>query len=237
MSGSIEPFRGFPAAGIQFLRDLANNNNKPWFEAHKTIYLTDVQAPAVALVADLGARLQARFPDIRYDTRTNGAGSLMRMHRDTRFSADKSPYKTNVAMMFASGTAKKMAAPGFGLQLTPERVELIAGVFGFTPDALEVYRAAVLDNALGTQLEHAVAEVQRAGDYPIAGEGYKRVPAGLPADHPRAQWLKYKGLHVFAPSIDLAVAQTPALIDAALDRFTAMAPVQQWLVQALAEVQ
>ncbi len=129
---AMMPFQGFPAEGLRFLRDLAENNNKPWFEANKELYLAAIQTPAVALVAALGERLHERFPDIRYDARTNGSGSLMRIYRDTRFSADKSPYKTNVAMMFTSGQAGKLAMPGCGLQLTPERVKLIAGVFAFT---------------------------------------------------------------------------------------------------------
>jgi uncharacterized protein (TIGR02453 family) len=233
-SQALEPFTGFPPEGLQFLRDLAANNERPWFEAHRDTYLRVVQAPALALVATLGERLHERFPTVRYDTRANGAGSLMRIYRDTRFSADKSPYKPNVAMMFSAGQGGKMATPGFGLQVTPEQVELIAGVFAFTPPALEAYRKAVLDDALGVALEHAAAAVRGAGAYTIAGVGYKRVPAGLPADHPRAPWLLHKGLHVFAPPIAPEVAQTPALVEAALAAFDAMAPIEQWLERALA---
>jgi uncharacterized protein (TIGR02453 family) len=231
----VAPFTGFPPEGIQFLNDLAANNDKPWFEANKAIYLKCLQEPAVALVAALGRRLHERFPEVRYDTRTNGSGTLMRIYRDTRFSADKSPYKTNVAMMFNAGGDGKMSSPGFGLQLTPEHVELIAGVFAFTPEDLAAYRDAVLDEALGAELERAAAAVRAAGAYPIAGVGYKRVPKGLPADHPRAPWLLYKGLHVFAPPISHEVAQTAALVDLAFEAFMAMAPIEQWLTRALAE--
>lgn len=233
MSTSVQSFAGFPAEGVQFLRELAANNEKHWFEPRREVYVRALQAPAVALVVALGERLRARFPEISYDTRTNGGGSLMRLHRDTRFSADKSPYKTNVAMMFSGAAGGKMTTPGFGLQLTPERVELIAGVFGFEPEALEAYRAAVLDDWLGPQLEEAAASVRSAGAYQIEGAGYKRVPAGLPADHPRAAWLKHKGLFVLAPPIGLDVAQTPGLVDAAMAHFEAMAPVQQWIARAL----
>lgn len=232
-SRGAEPFTGFPPEGLQFLRDLAANNERPWFEANKATYLRAVQAPAVALVAALGERLHARFPSVRYDTRTNGSGSLMRIYRDTRFSADKSPYKTTIAMMFSAGQDGKMSTPGFGLQITPEQVELIAGIFAFTAPALEAYRAAVLDETLGAELEQAAAAVRAAGDYPIAGVGYKRVPAGLPAGHPRAPWLMHKGLHVFAPPIARDVAQTPALVEAAFTAFVAMAPIEQWLERAL----
>lgn len=226
-------FTGFPTAGTQFMRELAQHNEKPWFEANRQRYIRDVQTPALALVVALGERLQAKFPDIRYDTRTNGGGSLMRIHRDVRFSPDKSPYKTNVAMIFAAGTTKKMEGPGFGLQITPEQVDMMAGVFTFSKDMLERYRAAVLNDKLGKALDAAAAKVRAAGAYTIAGETYKRVPTGLPADHPRAGWLKYTGLHAYAPPISLDVAATPELVNAAMAHFVAMSPVYQWLREAM----
>ncbi len=226
-------FTGFPSAGTQFLRELVQNNEKPWFEANKQRYLADVQAPALALVVALGERLQAHFPEIHFDTRTNGGGSLMRIHRDVRFSPDKSPYKTNVAMIFSAGTAKKMESPGFGLQITPEQVDLMAGVFTFSKEMLERYRAAVLNDKLGKALDAAAAKVRAAGAYTIAGDTYKRVPNGLPADHPRAAWLKHTGLHGFAPTISLDVAATPALVDAALAHFVAMSPIYAWLREVM----
>lgn len=230
---STEAFSGFPQAGVQFLRDLGENNNKAWFTAHKQTYLDAVQTPAVALVVALGERLQAHFPDIRYDTRTNGSGSLMRLYRDTRFSADKSPYKTNVAMMFTPGEDKKTEAPGFGLQITPEEVGLVAGIFTFSKPMLEAYRQAVLYEKAGSALEQAVEQVQKRGDYPLGGETYKRVPTGYDADHPRAHWLKFTGLYVYSPSISLKVAETPQLVDAVMEHYLNMAPIYEWLREAL----
>jgi uncharacterized protein (TIGR02453 family) len=229
MSSTV--FTGFPQAGIQFLRDLSENNNKPWFEANKSGYIEHVQGPAVALVEAVGDRLQAHLPAIRYDTRTNGSGTLMRLHRDTRFSADKSPYKTNVAMIFTAGTGKKMETPGFGLQITPYQVDSMAGMFGFSKSDLATYREAVMDDKLGAALDEAAAQIRGAGDYTFGEETYKRVPAGFPADHPRAAWLKYTGLAAYAPVIPLEVAQTPALVDALIERFLTMAPIYHWLVR------
>jgi len=158
-----QQFCGFSQDGLNFLGELAANNNNPWFEENRARYIREVQEPTVALVQALGERLHAIYTKIGYDTRTNGSGSLMRQHCDTRFSADKSPYKTNIAMMFSSAAAGKMASPGFGLQITPEQVELIAGVFSFTPENLESYRAAVLDDKLGKTLEEAAETVAKAG--------------------------------------------------------------------------
>jgi uncharacterized protein (TIGR02453 family) len=226
-------FTGFPPTGVQFLRNLRENNDKAWFEAHKAAYLADVQGPALALVEALGGRLNEQYPAITYDTRANGSGSLMRLYRDTRFSADKSPYKTNVAMVFTFGTGKKMESPGFGLQITPEKVEMYAGIFAFPKPMLDAYRQAVLTDKHAKTLEAAAAAVQRAGAYPLGGETYKRVPTGFDADHPRAQWLRYTGLHAGAPDISLEVAATPTLVEAVMAHFTAMSPIPLWLFGAL----
>lgn len=226
------PFTGFPTEATQFLRDLEQNNAKEWFEAHKQIYLDAVQTPAVALVVALGERLQAAFPDITYDPRTNG-GSLMRIYRDTRFSGDKTPYKTNVAMIFSPAGYKRMAAPGFGLQMTPNHVELVAGSFGFDKPQLEAYREAVLSDEKGSALVQAVEQVQQAGLYTIGGKEYKRVPQGFDANHLRAEWLQYKGLHVYSPMLPLDLAYSAQLVDVVMDHFEKMAPVQQWLADVL----
>jgi uncharacterized protein (TIGR02453 family) len=226
----------FPPAGIQFLRDLAHNNTKTWFEAHKEAYLTDVQQPAVQLVTALGQRLQAAFPTIDYDPRPNG-GSLMRIYRDTRFSKDKTPYKTNVAMMFMPKGNKRMEAPGFGLQITPEQVESMAGLFAFGPQQLDLYRAAVLHDQTGAALVDIAARVLSNNGYQIGGKDLKQVPRGYAADHPRAEWLKYKGLHVYSPAIPLEVAHSAAFVDVVMQHFHVMAPLQVWLAQVLQEAQ
>jgi uncharacterized protein (TIGR02453 family) len=228
MSNS-QPFTGFPREGVQFLRDLGENNEKSWFEANKQTYIDCVQQPAKALVIALGERLQAEFPPVSYDTRTNG-GSMMRIYRDTRFSADKSPYKTNIAMMFTPAGYKRMEAPGFGLQLTPHEVGLVAGMFSFGKGQLERYREAVNDDKTGSALEEAVTQVQAAGEYTPGGKELKRVPRGYDADHPRGEWLKFKGLHVYSPTIALEVAYSAVLVDEVMVHFRNMAPLWRWLM-------
>lgn len=225
-------FTGFPQEATRFMQDLAENNDKEWFKENKPRFVRYVQEPAVALVEALGQRLQAEYPRITYEARAHN-GSLMRIYRDTRFSKDKSPYKTNVAMMFMPAGYNRMQGPGFGLQMTLEQVELIVGSFAFTKPQLDLYREAVLNPDLGTRLEQAAGEVASAGEYPIEGKELKTVPRGYDKDHPRAEWLRYKGLHVFAPAIPLETAHTPALVDAAMAHFTNMAPVYHWLTEAL----
>lgn len=225
-------FSGFPPEGLRFLSELAANNNREWYEEHKQDYRRYVVEPALIFVEILGQRLQQEISSgIIYDTRTNGSGSLMRIHRDTRFSEDKTPYKTHVGLMFWEGPAKKLENPGFMLHLDPTGGEVYGGVYMFSKPLLTAYRTAVLDENLGSQLTAALETVQGAGGYTTGGEHYKRVPRGFDADHERADLLRYNGLHASSPRIDTGAIISPELVELCLQHCRAMAPLQQWLVQ------
>lgn len=227
-------FEGFPPDAINFLHELIANNDKEWFAANKKRYINTIQQPGLALVTAIGERLQDHYPDVVYDTRTNGSGTMMRIHRDVRFSPDKSPYKTEIGFLFSDGQGKRMSRPAFGLRLTTEGVDTIAGQFQFADkDNLAAWRDAVISERFGPALEAAAEQVRAAGPYTIQGESYKRVPRGYAADHPRASWLKYGGLYASAPQISLDIVQSPALTDALMTHFLNMAPVQRWLMEAL----
>ena len=95
-------FDGFPEDALRFIYELSQNNEKTWFDANKSRYQESITANVPAFVPSLGERLKAGIsPNTVYDTRANGAGSMMRIYRDVRFSRDKTPYKTNIvfAMM------------------------------------------------------------------------------------------------------------------------------------------
>ncbi|GAB4514388.1 MAG: DUF2461 domain-containing protein [Anaerolineae bacterium] len=224
-------FQGFPEAGLNFLTELGQNNNKEWFEAHKETYIAHVQKPAVAFVIALGEKLRSIAPDVQVDTRANGAGSLMRIHRDTRFSADKTPYKTAVAMMFWEGAGKKMESPAFGYHFEPHTGQSMAGIFAFPKHWLAAYREAVADEKLGAELAEAVDTVQRLDGYTVGTQTFKRVPQGYPADHPRADLLRYDGLHATGPEIDRVTLMSPELVDVCFELARNMAPIQRWLLK------
>jgi len=228
----IPPFEGFPAEGFAFLRELRENNNKDWFEANKERYITLVRTPAVALVAAVGSRLQDHFPNVQYDTRTNGSGSLMRLNRDVRFSKDKSPYKTNVPMMWWEGAGKKTQNPAFGLQITPDDAGLMAGMFGFDKEMLTQYREAVANEKKGFALVEAINQVQAAGNYRLNGAHYKRPPRGFPAlEDERAPYMLFNALWFSKEDIPAEVVTTPDFVEHAVAHFVKMAPIEQWLVQ------
>src|SRR5690242_1313023 len=183
----LSTFAGFSPDLLDFLAVLRRNNSREWFAAHREQYERVLLEPARALVLAIGERLHELGEDIHAEPKIHG--SIMAINRDTRFSPDKTPYKTHLDLWFWQGDGPSRERPGYFFRLTPESLILGAGMHAFSADgALERYRRAVLDAALGPRLEHI------ARDLKLGGRAYKRVPAGLPQDHPRAEWLCHTGL-------------------------------------------
>lgn len=225
----IKSFDGFPEAGLQFLRDIADNNNKEWFQANRPAFDEMLVAPAQSFVVTLGRRLQEIDSQIVYDTSTNGRGVLMRFYRDTRFSEDKSPYKTNIAGMFTDGMGKKTNRPSFGFHMGENSMELMAGMFKFTKEQLTAYRQAVDSAETGSELASTLHDLGQRGDFHVVGEHYKRVPREYHADHPRGDLLRYAGLYVHPTALGADYLTSPKLVDVCFNLFNEMAPVYHWL--------
>lgn len=225
------PFSGFPPEALQFLADLADNNNRDWFNERKHTYLDHIVAPAVAFVQTVGEQLQFISPGIQFDTRTNGQGSLMRIYRDTRFSKDKSPYKTWIGIRFWEGAGKASQSPGFFFGFDTSGGGLHVGMHGFDKTMLAAYREAVDDDEQGAELESALDSVRQAGSYDLNGEHYKRVPRGFDPDHPRANLLRFNTLYVSSPLIEPAALSSAGLVDVVLDHCQNAAPLHRWLVE------
>jgi uncharacterized protein (TIGR02453 family) len=226
-------FTGFPQAGLKFLSDLAAHNERTWFEAHKEEYQKTLLEPAQAFVMALGVKLQSLSNGIYYDTRTDGRGVLLRIHRDIRFSQDKTPYNTHLRGLFWEGKRKKNESPAFGFQIDATGMILMTGMFRFTPTMLGVYRDAVIDDRLGSELEDIVASMRHLETYEIGGEQYKCVPSGYDPNHPRADLLRYGGLYVFSPRIQVSNILTPALVDICYAHFERMSPLYHWLMKMM----
>lgn len=225
-----QAFNGFPQEGLNFLAELAENNNKEWFNEHKQTYLDFIVSPAQSFIETVGEQLKFISPHIQYDTRTNGQGSLMRIYRDVRFSQDKTPYKTWAGIRFWEGAGKAKDNPGFFLWFDSSEAGLHAGVHGFDKPMLEAYRSAVVDEYRGPDLQEIVELLSTAGEYKISGEHYKQVPRGFDKDHPRADLLRYNALYASSPRIEREVLISPKLITVFLDHCEKMAPLQRWLV-------
>jgi len=223
-------FAGFSQETQQFLHDLRYNNNRDWYIEHNETYEKAVKTPAIAWVQAMGTRLQDLDEKLVVDARTNGSGSLMRMARDTRFSKDKTPYKTNIAMLWWHGSGKKMQHPAYGMQITPDDAQLMTGMHGFPKPMLEAYREAVIDDELGEALLDVSQQVESAG-YAVMGTHYKTTPRGFDKEHPRADWLKYNALYSHAIDLTWDMLMSNDLVDICFDHFQKMTPIFNWLVR------
>ena len=227
-------FKGFPEGTLRFLRDLAKNNNKTWFDAHRESYERDYVEPARAFVTAMGARLKKLAPNLNADPRVNG--SLFRINRDTRFSKDKTPYKTNLAVFFWEGDGNRMECPGFYFHLEAKSLILGTGIYLFPDTMLDRYRKAVVDPKLGAALRKAAKAVGPAFGSTGCGmpiQAYKKVPAGYDADHPNAELLKLKGLHAGTETPVPKELHSEALLDHCQARYKELAPIHRWLVSML----
>ena len=104
---NIQNFSGFSQEVISFYNELALNNDRDWFNAHKSVYTEKVLEPAQGFVLAMGERLRMLSPNIIADPRTNGSGSIFRIYKDTRFSKDKTPYKTFLGDLFLGREPQK----------------------------------------------------------------------------------------------------------------------------------
>jgi uncharacterized protein (TIGR02453 family) len=222
MSTSTEA-ASFEPALFGFLVDLEQHNNREWFAANKARYEADVLEPALAFVEDFGHRLPAISPHMRAVPRRTG-GSLFRIYRDTRFSKDKTPYKTTVGIHFRHERAKDVAAPGFYLHLAPGEVFAGAGIWHPDMPTLTAIREAIV--AQPERWREATAGID------VIGSALKRVPSGFDRDHPLAEDLKRKD---FAASTKLSEAEAtaPRFLDRYARACEEAAPLMGFLCAAL----
>lgn len=186
------PFDGFPQEGIEFMKRLKRNNNRPWFEKHKPDYESFVKTPMQSLIVALRPHFERFAPE--FDI--NPKRSIFRIYRDVRFSKDKTPYKTHVAAHFVlRGKPKGVEGSGYYLHIEPGELFLGGGLYMPDGDQLKKIRRAIADKP-----EQFLSIVQHQRFKKIFGklDGAKlqRVPKGYEPDHAMAEWLKYKQFFV-----------------------------------------
>jgi uncharacterized protein (TIGR02453 family) len=221
-------FQGFSKETIKFFKDLKKSNTKKWFQAHKQDYEIHVMQPARAYVVAMGEKLKTEVPDIVAIPKINK--SLFRINRDTRFSADKSPYKTNMGIFFWEGQRPRMECPGFYFHLEPNFLMLGVGLYMFPKYLFDTYRNSVVHPKYGKDLADIVTKIERKKGYQIGGKHYKRVPAGYDASHPLADLLLFNGFHA---GIETSIPEefySKKLVSYCWDRFRPLLPLHIWLV-------
>jgi uncharacterized protein (TIGR02453 family) len=229
-------FNGFPESLSSFFEDLRLNNDREWFEANRARYDRDVLEPSKAFVVTMGQALRVFAPDVHAEPKVNR--SLFRIHRDVRFSPDKSPYKTNMGVWFWEGEGKRMECSGFYLHVEPPTLMLGVGIYQFPKPLLDAWRESVIHPKLGPALVEAIAQVEaiRPGAYKMGGQTYKRIPRDYDPDHDLADLLLFSGLYAGLEVPTPESFASPGFIDFCADHYRAMLPVHRWLKDMTARV-
>jgi uncharacterized protein (TIGR02453 family) len=205
-------FKGWKAEALEFYEGLEADNSKAYWTANKHVYETLVYQPMVELLTELAPEY--------------GEWKIHRPYRDVRFSADKSPYKTNIGAFLSRGGYVHLSAKGLGAG---------SGMWMMAPDQLDRYRKAVDDDSAGGSLVAIAAEAAGAGIEIGAHESLKSVPRGYPKDHPRAELLRHKGLAAWRewqPGPWLATAAAKKRV---VEFFEAARPLGDWLGRHVGE--
>ena len=182
------PERSFSPAMFTVLRELRAHNDREWFNANKQRYLDTVRDPALEFIRDFEAHLTKISPHFRADARPVG-GSLFRIYRDTRFSHDKTPYKTHVGIHFRHESAASAHAPGFYLHLEPGDSFIGLGHWRPDTDAAKRIRAAIANDSKGWKRSTGG---KFAKTFQLTGDSLKRPPAGIDPEHPLIDDIKRK---------------------------------------------
>jgi uncharacterized protein (TIGR02453 family) len=221
-------FAGFPRECVEFYIQLAQNNNKAWFDKHKKDYEKYVMDPARSFVFEMGVLLSSISPKVTADPRVNR--SIFRTYRDTRFSKDKTPYKTHLGIFFWEGNLAKMDCPGFYFHLEPPTLLLAAGNHCFSSKLLETYRDSVADAKHGPALVKAIEKLIATDGYSIGGRHYKKIPRGYKADGLAGELLLHNGLYA---AYEVGIPEklySAKILEYCFTIFKDMAPIHKWLV-------
>ena len=228
-------YRGFRPAALAFLRRLARHNTREWFERNRAVYDTEVRDPLRSLVEEMDVRLARLAPEITGDPRR----SVFRIHRDVRFSADKSPYKTNAACQFYHGDAGRGAGQdaegaGAGLyfQLADGECFVAGGIWMPARPALEKIREALADDAEGLDAIVRAPAFRRRFKALDQEAMLTRLPRGYAPGHPAERWLRYKSFTATRPLTEREA--TSARLPSLLERdFAVLVPLVRWLNGAI----
>ena len=182
-------FHGFPDEALEFYEGLVADNSKTYWAAHKHIYERSVRQPMLALLEELAPAF-------------DGDVVLFRPYRDTRFSKDKSPYKTAQGGMVELGSGI-----AYYVQIDADGVLAGGGFHAQSREQVARYRAAVDSDLTGPALAGITAKLEKAG-FEIGGHQVKTRPRGVPADHPRLDLMRREyvtaGRHVAPDEVTVA---------------------------------
>lgn len=220
---------GFTSATVEFLRELKANNNREWFNRNKRRYEEDVLDVALDFIESMHDPLLELAPHFTAIPRRVG-GSMMRVYRDTRFSKDKTPYKTNIGIQFRHEQAKDVHSPGYYVHIEPDEVFLGVGMWRPPRGALVGIRERIAEES--AEWRNAVSDRGFRHHFRLGGESLKRAPRGFDPDHPMIEDLKRKDfIAVKDMSVEDALQATfQRTVESA---FSAATPYMRFLCRAV----
>ncbi|HXM46087.1 MAG TPA: DUF2461 domain-containing protein [Bryobacteraceae bacterium] len=221
-------FPGFPPEAIAFFRGLARHNAREWFQPRKTVYDEKVKAPMVQLVTELNRAMIDFAPGYVADA----PKAVYRIYRDTRFSPDKTPYKTQIAASFPRRGMEKYGAAGYYFAISHKGADVGGGIYMPTPETLLAVRMHIAEQHAQFRQLAASRGVKRLLGA-MQGERLSRVPKGFSSEHPAADLLRFKQFLLFT-TLDAAIVTTPKLFVELEKRFRAMTPFLEFLNAPLA---
>jgi uncharacterized protein (TIGR02453 family) len=224
-------FPGFSPEAITFLRNLQRNNRREWFQPRKEKYEALIKAPMLELVGCLNDEF-ARFAP-HYLTPPQKA--MYRIYRDTRFSKDKTPYKTHISGIFPRVTAVKREGAVFYFHFTAKELLAFGGVYSPERDELMAYRGLIQERY--QELEEILdSKMLRRTVGPLQGEQLTRMPKGFSEDHPAESLLRRKQWYLEA-ILDVRLVTSPRILPELARRFEVMAPFVEFMNQSFAQKQ
>jgi uncharacterized protein (TIGR02453 family) len=214
---------------FSFLAELRANNNRAWFGDNKHRYEEHVLEPALEFIAAFAPRLEKISPHIRAEARPSG-GSLFRIYRDTRFSKDKSPYKTNLGIYFRHELAKEVQTPGFYLHLGPDEVFAGGGIWHPGSTGATRIREAIVEEP--DRWRRATRTGAFAKRLELGGDSLKRVPSWADSGHPFADDLRRKDFFGWR-RLNEDDATAPGFVDEYAKVCRAASPLMRFICDAL----
>jgi uncharacterized protein (TIGR02453 family) len=213
----------FDEDALRFLRGLKRNNKREWFEARREVYEGKLKAPMLALVERLTDGMTQYAP-----AHVRPAGKcLFRIYRDTRFSADKSPYKTHLGAWWARSGLDKTSGGGYYMHVGAEEVVIAAGVYMPEKNQLLAIRRRLLEHH--TEWKKLIEDRKLLRSFHIHDPmALTRPPKGFPADHPAMEWIKWRQWGVTAHLPSEAALQA-GLAEEIEKRFRLAAPLVDFL--------
>ena len=214
---------------LKFLEELADNNNREWFKDNKHRYEEDVLDVALLFIQSMQdplARIAPHF--VALPTRVGG--SLMRVYRDTRFSRDKTPYKTNIGIQFRHEQAKDVHAPGYYLHIEPEQAFL--GVGMWRPDSEPLRRIRERIAARPSEWRRVLEHAPFKRHFALGGESLSRPPRGFDKDHECIEDIKRKSF-IAVRDLDPGACLKPRFQRSVETSFEAAEPFMRFLCKSV----